>query len=226
MNHFFANSIIPQLIKKDCYLSRKIVAAYTVAAFLGLSIINLGEWQFYLGALSLVVFLIGMGNHLIVATIINEKKEQTLPFIMSLPISPRTYAFAKLCANMSIFIVPWLLILLSIVVVFLATALPNGFLPYCIILCFHILLNYCISWSAGMALQKEGVATFIMLTATLLTNPFMYFMGRMPGMMEYFHDDKIVWTATSIGLLTVEISAIIIILSITIYLQARKKVFL
>ena len=39
-------------------------------------------------------------------TVVEERNEQTLPFVMSLPISPMEYTTAKILANLLIFLVP------------------------------------------------------------------------------------------------------------------------
>ena len=42
--------------------------------------------------------------------VVNEKKDQTLTFMMSLPVTAQDYAWAKLGANLVLYLVPWLLL--------------------------------------------------------------------------------------------------------------------
>ena len=41
------------------------------------------------------------------ATVVEERTDQTLPFVMSLPISAAEYTTAKILANLLIFLIPW-----------------------------------------------------------------------------------------------------------------------
>ena len=109
MNKGINVSMIKKLILKDWHLTRKVIAMYMGGAILALSFISLGETWFYMASVLLICMLIGLGNHQIAITIIGERKEQTLPFVMSLPISPVDYAIGKLIANVSIFSSPGLL---------------------------------------------------------------------------------------------------------------------
>lgn len=222
LNH----SMIKKLISKDWYLTRKIIALYLAGGIFALSFISLGEWQFYIGSVLLITVLIGLGNHQIAVTLIQERKEQTLPFIMSLPISPMDYIIAKMIANMTIFIVPWLLILVGIAVVFLTTPIPDGLLPYSIILCLLMFVNYCVTWSFGTAIASEGSLIFVMVALNCLINPFMYVLGKTPEIANYVKGAEMVWNNTAIGLIAAEVSIIVLALAAALYIQARKKVFL
>ena len=56
---------------------------------------NGGEGSFYAGCILLFTVLISLGIHLAMLTVVEERTQQTLPFVMSLPISPRDYTVAK-----------------------------------------------------------------------------------------------------------------------------------
>lgn len=222
LNHF----IIKKLVAKDWYLTRKIIALYLAGGIFALSFISLGDWQFYMGSVLLITMLIGLGNHQIAKTIIQERKEQTLPFIMSLPISPMDYIIAKMIANMTIFIVPWLLILVSMIAVFMLTPIPDGLLPFSIILCVLMLVNYCITWSVGMAISSEGALLFVMIGLNCLVNPVMYVLGKTPDIANYIKGSEMVWNATAINIVIAEIAIVLLALVAALYIQTRKKVFL
>ncbi|HEY0894622.1 MAG TPA: hypothetical protein VGE32_16285, partial [Cellvibrio sp.] len=74
--------VIKQLVYKDWYLNRKLLAVYVGGGIFSLSIISLGEWQFFMGAIMFITMLVAMGNHQLSVTMINERKEQTLAFVM------------------------------------------------------------------------------------------------------------------------------------------------
>lgn len=226
MNNSINVSMIKKLILKDWHLNQKIIAMYMAGSILALSVISLGEAQFYMASVLLICMLIGLGNHQIAITIINERKEQTLPFIMSLPISPLDYAIAKLIANMTLFIIPWILIVAGLLAVLITTELPNGLIPYSIIFCTFFLVNYVITWAVGMAFESEGVIIFVMVFLNCLTSPFMYVLGKTPAVMNNIQGKEALWNTTSAGILVTEIVLAVIVMLIALFLQTRKKTFL
>lgn len=226
MNNSINVSMIKKLILKDWYLNQKIIAMYMAGSILALSVISLGEAQFYMASVLLICMLIGLGNHQIAITIINERKEQTLPFIMSLPISPLDYAIAKLIANMTLFIIPWILIVAGLLAVLITTELPNGLIPYSIIFCTFFLVNYVITWAVGMAFESEGVIIFVMVFLNCLTSPFMYVLGKTPAVMNNIQGKEALWNTTSTSILLTEIILAVLVMLITLFLQTRKKTFL
>src|ERR1700678_1720248 len=90
-------SMIRILILKDWYLQRWSVLASLLGGLIALGIVCLGgNAAFMVGLVLLITALIAVGAQLAVTTMVNERKEQTLPFVMSLPISYREYTSAKL----------------------------------------------------------------------------------------------------------------------------------
>jgi ABC-2 type transport system permease protein len=179
-----------------------------------------------MGTTLLICLLVGMSNHQVSISIINERKEQTLPFIMSLPITPTDYAVAKLIANTTLFLIPWLIILFSTIAIFYFTSIPNGLIPFSTILCAYILLSYFITWAVGMSFESEGIIIFVMVFLNCWIGPIFYILGNTPSMAQYYFQPDAVWNSTSIGILLAEIFLIILVLSTAFFLQTRKKTFL
>ncbi len=226
MNYSLNIPLIKKLVQKDWYLSRKLIAVYVGGSIFALSFISLGEWQFVMGATLLMSMVIGMANHLVTTTIINERKEQTLPFIMSLPISPTDYAVAKLIASKSLFFIPWLAILTMTIGVFTFSAIPDGLIPLSTILCGYLLLSYCLVWSVGMIVETEGIVILVMVILNCLIGPLIYILGSFKDISSHFQSATQVWNKASISVLLLELFLIVAALAIAFYVQARKKTFL
>ena len=81
------NFMVKQLILKDWYFNRGVILFYLVAGVGALALVGfaVNSGMFYMGSILLITALIGLGIHLTMATVVNERKEKTLPFIMSLP---------------------------------------------------------------------------------------------------------------------------------------------
>lgn len=226
MNQNLNIPLIKILIQKDWYIIRKLMALYVGGSIFALSFISLGEWQFVMGATMLMSMVIGMANHLVTITIINERKEQTLPFIMSLPISPTDYAVAKLTANTSLFFIPWLAILIMIIGVFTFSPIPDGLIPLSTIICSYLLLSYCLVWAVGMIVETEGIVILVMVGLNCLIGPLIYILGAIPEISSHFQNATQVWNKASISVLLLEFFLIVVSLAIAFYLQAKKKTFL
>ena len=226
MSHYVNIPLIKILIQKDWYLTRKLMACYVGGSIFALSFISLGEWQFVMGSTLLMSMLIGMANHLVTMTIINERKEQTLPFIMSLPISPTDYAIAKLIANKSLFFIPWSAILMMTIGVITFSAIPDGLIPLSTIICSYLLLSYCLVWAVGMIFETEGIVILVMVVLNCLIGPLIYMLGSIQDISSHLQSATQVWNKASISLLLLEFFLIVASLAIAFYLQARKKTFL
>ena len=219
-------SVIKALIIKDWFLSRKFIALYCAGCVLALSIVSLGEWQFFMATTLLICLLVGMSNHLIAIGIINERKEQTMPFVLSLPITPTDYAVSKLLASFVLFSIPWLIVLVVTLAVFKFTTVPDGLIPFSTILCTYFLMCYFIVWAVGMSVESEGVIIFVMVALNCFIGPIFYVMGKTPSVSQHYLKSEAVWNSTSIGILLGQFLVILLALAIAFYVQSRKKTFL
>src|SRR6187431_2950585 len=217
--------VIKQLVYKDWYLNRKLLATYVGCGIFSLCIISLGEWQFFMGSIMLISMMVGMGNHQLSVTMISERKEQTLAFVMSLPVSPADYAMAKFLSNMVLFFIPWSLLVLATTAVILLTPLPDGLLAFTLLILVLIAVNHCICWSVTMFTEAEGSFLIVMIGLNCLLNPALYFLARSPEIGGHNRDDSFLWSGTATQVLVCEILAIVLLLVGTLYFRSRKKVF-
>ncbi len=226
MSYSLNAPVVKILIHKDWYLLRKLIALYMTGAFLALSFISLGEWQFVMGTTLLFSMVIGLGNHQLTNTIINERKEQTLPLIMSLPIAPSDYVVAKLIANMTLFVIPWGVVVSATIAVFLLTPIPDGILPITIIGALYFMLYYCLTWSVGMISESEGVVLFVMVFTNCLIGPMFYIIFRVPDIAQYVWSPEPHWNSTVISIIACLLALIVVAILSAFYSQARKETFL
>lgn len=217
--------VIKQLIYKDWYLNRKLLAVYIGGGILSLSILSLGQWQFFMGSIMFITMLVALGNHQLSVTMINERKEQTLAFVMSLPVSPADYAMAKFLSNMVLFFVPWLFLVTITTLVILLTPLPDGLLAFTLLVCVLIAVNHCICWTVTMCTETEGSFLIVMIGLNCMLNPALYFLASSPEIGGFSQGNTFVWTGTATLILICEITTIFLLLFGTLYFRSRKKVF-
>src|SRR5690349_21672289 len=96
--------MIRRLVAKDWAFLRWPLTCYLVCGLLSLTAIALGGTAaFNVGSILLLTTIISLGIHLTMLTVVNERSEHTLTFVMSLPVDVRDYTAAKILANMAIY---------------------------------------------------------------------------------------------------------------------------
>jgi len=218
--------IIKLLVAKDWQLFEKQLAAYVAGGIVALCFLGLGKaWSFYVGSLLLIIVMVATACFSISTSLLAERKEHTLAFIMSLPISPRDFYLAKLVGNLITFSVPFLIMALGTEAVILLTPLPNGLFVYSLLLFAYIAFAYCISLGVAMSVESEGFNTFTMIASMALINPFLMMLGQIPAIGQKVALDKISWSFPALGILVVLALLSIATLCVTGWMHGRKKAF-
>ncbi|MFN6971940.1 MAG: ABC-2 transporter permease, partial [Rheinheimera sp.] len=137
--------IIKLLILKDWALMKKSLAAYMAGGVLVIGMMGMATpMMFNIGAVLMITLMIVIGARSAVELVVNEKKDQTLAFMMSLPITAQDYALAKLCSNLALYLVPWLLLVLGMLLVIVSTPIYNGVIPLVVLVLLAALF---VGWS-------------------------------------------------------------------------------
>jgi ABC-2 type transport system permease protein len=98
---------IARLVRKDCWLMRWPLAAYILAAIAGLAMTLSGGSVARSAGITLAFnVLIGVSFHVMLGPVLGERERKTLAFVMSLPVTPRDAAVAKLAAAFTLFLIP------------------------------------------------------------------------------------------------------------------------
>ena len=218
--------IIKLLITKDWQLFEKQLAAYVVAGIVALCLLGMATpVSFYLGSLLLIIVMVAAACFSISTSLLVERKEQTLGFIMSLPVSPLDFYLAKLLGNLITFLAPFLIISLGTLAVILFTPLPDGLVVLAVLVFGHIGLAYCFSLGMAMAVESEGWNTFVMIASMVLINPFLMGIGQIPGFEAQFKSEQIVWSGPAIAILSAQLLLSLAILVLTGWVHSRKRSF-
>ncbi|NJK46356.1 MAG: hypothetical protein HC933_20815 [Pleurocapsa sp. SU_196_0] len=217
-------ALITRIILKDWHFQRG-----TILGFLGMGAIALvllsipGQWWFAAGSILLITVLITFGALLVTSTIINERTTRTLPFLMSLPIDMRGYTTAKILGNLLIFCIPWsMLLMASFVVITTRDALPDGLVPYAIVILTEIFVGYCLLLSVALITESQGWMSLTIVIGNLAFNAFLFFVSNLPGVRNVMYGSSIVWNSTFTTLLLGEVIVAALFLGVTFLVQFRK----
>ncbi|HZV38495.1 MAG TPA: ABC-2 transporter permease [Pseudoxanthomonas sp.] len=219
--------MVRKLIVKDWQVYQKQLAGYVAGMLLALGLIGMGTpLMSAAGTLLLLVLLLVVGSYAIQSSIMNERKQQTVPFIMSLPVTPMDVYWGKLLANLVIYLVPLLLVVVGLVALILTTPSPDGTVPWVAVIAMFMLVIFCVSLCVAIAVDSEGWNIFAMLALMTLIGPFIFWVSRLDGIAQYLKTDRIVWSAPVVGLLVAELAVIVVSILLTSWVHARKASFL
>ncbi|MEO8274963.1 MAG: hypothetical protein ABI639_02015 [Thermoanaerobaculia bacterium] len=220
-------TMIRALVLKDWYYMRWSIAAYLTLGAVALILVASGsEGSFYAGSVLLVTLLISLGIHLSMATVVEERTGQTLPFIMSLPISPGDYTTAKVIANLGIFLIPWTALLTGTIAVIAGRAAINdGLIPFAVIILTWILLSYCMNLAVALVSESQAWSIGAMVVGNLAFQAVLYAVSHIPSIALSMKGDVALWPPAARLLLLGEIGAIVLLLAFTFHMQGRKTDF-
>lgn len=217
--------MIKRLVLKDWYFQRWPLAAYLAGGALSLALIAVGtNGSFYAGTVLLITVMVTAGVSLAVTTVVGERTEHTLPFVMSLPISPIEYTAAKIVANVSIFLLPWTALTLGTLALLAIGA--GGMIPLATLTLVEMFASYCLILMVAIVTESMGWTISVMAALNLFLQAFLYYVTRMPGVARTMRGEVAVWDRGTVTLLIVEVAVSFVALGLAFVLQSRKRDFL
>jgi ABC-2 type transport system permease protein len=220
-------AMVKRLILKDWYLQRWAILASLAGVVATLGIIATGgKVAFLLGLILLITVIIAIGAQMAVSTIVTERKEQTLPFVMSLPISYREYTASKIWGNLLIFLVPWLTMVLGSFGLLLLSPSSRGLLPYAAIMSTEILLSTCLILAVALITESQGWTVAAIMAGNLAVNGIGYVVAHIADIAKGMWGSTIQWSGAASAVLLAEFTTIALLLGLTFFVQAKKNDFL
>lgn len=220
--------ILKQLIAKDIHFIRGPLLAYMVLGLIGIGLIATGgEALFHAGAVLLLTVVIIIGAHLVFANVVHERSQQTLPLVMSLPISYRQYTLAKLLGNIGIFSLAWCILLgTTVAVILFREGLPNGLLPFSVIMLLELFLAFVLVFAVALITESEAWAIVVMTLTNVCLSLFMYGINQIDAIEQHISGPAAVWNRAALTIIGIEIVLIVALIVITLWAQSRKHDYL
>ena len=222
------NTMVKRLILKDWYFQRWLIGGYFAGGVVSLAFLGMGgSWSFYAGTVLLMTVLIAMGAQVVIGTVVRERSQQTLPFIMTLPVSTWEYTTAKILANVTIFLVPWTALVAGTIGVLAGSPrVPIGMIPFAVIVLTELFASYCLTLAVAIVTESEGWTIGAIVFGNLFLQGFLYFVARIRSIAGPMGGPHLVWSRDASFLFVGEIGVILLLLGITFYVQSRKTDFL
>jgi hypothetical protein len=218
------NVLTRKLIAKELHQHGWLIGSVTAAGLLSLAAATQGKMQFNVGLLVWISTIIALGVILVLIGITSERKERSLLYVLSLPLSGGEYVRIKQAALLLCFTVSWLL--LSAGALALAAFdpdVPDGLLPYAVLLCVYLFANYAVVLCAGLHLRAEGPMTAVVVVTNMGVTVFMFTVGATPALNDHMFGAAPVWNSAFWVTLAVELAVIAIALILPLLLAARRR---
>ena len=219
--------VIRKLVAKELYLHRWLVAGTAAAAALSAFACAFGATAFNVGALAWITSVIACGVMLAIYGVTQERKEQSLQFVLALPVSIRGYVFAKVGGLLLSYLVAWLAAAASaIALVLLSPGVPDGLLPYVVVLCGFLLANFSVVLCGALHARTEAAVVAVIIATNMGVSIFMFVVGALPGIRNHLSSPVPVWNGTVLNVLLVEILVLAIAVTLPLATAARRRDFL
>lgn len=219
--------MIKRLILKEFQMYQKQFAAYVIGLLIGLTLIGMAKtWAFYAGGMILLVLLICVGGFAIQSSLLNERREHTLTFMMSLPLTPMTFFWSKVLANLVLYLVPFTIVLAGTAFLVLFTPLPDGILIWSFLIYGFLATNFFISLGAALVLESEGWNIFVQIAVSTFVGPFMVFIGTIDAIGKKIQSNEIVLSREALGIFALELTIMVLALVFARRVYRRKDSFL
>jgi ABC-2 type transport system permease protein len=219
--------LVLRLIMKDWYLHRATLALIAVAGSLSVALLYVREETSSFVALSSAFIVIILLSILLpMQTVVNERKKQNLPFVMSLPISPMDYTTAKILGNLSAFVVLWLAIVIGVLGTIARAGLYGGVIPLALVAAIAPFVAFCLLLAVAIIIESELWAIVTQGACNVSYSFAWYFVLRVPGIREGLQSPVAVWSQPILTMLAVEVATIVLAIGLTFFFQSRKRDFI
>jgi ABC-2 type transport system permease protein len=216
-----------KLIAKELYVNRWFVSIGTIAGVVSVLICATSKVGFNVGSLMWITTIVALGVMLALYGIMNERKENSLLFVLSLPLSIPDYVRAKQLGLALCFVIPWLVSSAAAVIfVTVHPGAPDGLLPYLVLLCVFMLTNYSVVLCGALHATSEGAVTAVVIVTNMGVTLFMFLIGGLTDISSHMWGPIAYWNSSFWTVLTVELVTLVVAFALPFFVAARRRDFI
>jgi hypothetical protein len=144
--------------------------------------------------------------------------------VLSLPLSFGEYVRLKLFGLLLCFLVPWLTLTAGALVLVLVKAdMPDGLMPFTILLCGFLLANFSFVLCSALFAKSEGFITLVIIVHNIAISLFIFLVGAIPGFFDHLKDPAPTWGTAFWTVLAIEAASLVVICSLPYFVVARRR---
>lgn len=221
------NIVTRKLVAKELYVNRWMIAGGSASGVIAILIATVSKTGFNVGALTWLTTIIATGVMLALYGITNERKEHSLEFVLSLPLSISQYVRAKMLGLAAGFLVVWLVAsAAALLLVFGSSEVPDGLAAYVILLCMFMLANFAVVLCGALYARSEALTSGVIVVTNMGVSIFMFTVGPLPAIQDHMWAPAPVWNDTFWIVLGCELAVLLIAFALPFFLAARRRDFI
>lgn len=215
------NAVMKQLVLKDLYLNRTLIVLMVSLGLVSLVASGTSRMGFNIGGIVYMTTIVACGAVLVMHGVVNEHKEKSLLFVLSLPITPAQYGRAKLFSMLGAFLVVWIVLTSSVVGMIFLSPVPNGLIPLFATVSGLMLMNFCIVLSTALVTRYEPAFTAAIILTNASVSLLFVMLGAIPGMYDTMAHDPIIWNPVVLTVLAAEFAIATLAVSLPLILPGK-----
>jgi ABC-2 type transport system permease protein len=216
-----SSTVVAKLVAKDLYMNRWLLGIALIGGVLSLVASGTSRTGFNVGSIFYLTTVIAFGVVLVMYAVVNERKEKSLLFVLSLPLSPAQYLRAKVLAVGSAFGAMWLLLSVGVVAMILLTGVPNGLIPFFAAVAGLMVANFCIVLAAALLTFSEPIVAVAIISTNLSVSMLFVLLSSIPSIGKATEHDVIVWSAPVFWIVGVEAAVAAVALALPFLFPRR-----
>ena len=223
-----APSLLWKLVGKDWSFVLAPMIAYLVAGLVAVYLLTIeNRITLIVGIAVLISAIVIIGVHFVFGTVIAERSKQTLPFVLSLPVTCARYSVAKLVACVGGFLVLWSILLgATLFAIAAENHLPGGLAPFAVMVLLELFAAFVVTLAVALVVESEVWTIVTMTILNVGISIFMNIVGGLPDVGPYMEGPTPVWNATVLGIIGGEVAVIVAAIALSLAMQARKTDFI
>jgi hypothetical protein len=200
---------------------RGMMVSILIGGLLAFFIAGLGRTGFAVGGILFLTVNVAGGIFIAMLCVLTERVKNVRLFVLSLPISGRQYAMAKLLSTWLIYGIPWVgLTAIAILAFVLSPESPRGMLVYAVLLQGFVLALFSVVLASLYVIRSEPLSGIGILVVNIGFSLFMVWINQ-PEIRAPLSGDAITWPPFSLAMLAGEAAVILISIAFVTVVSSR-----
>jgi len=222
------NILTSKLIAREFHMHRWMMGGTILAGFAGLAVVaHGGSISFNVGFLIWLTTIVAFGVVIAMFGIASERKERVMNWVLSLPVAHGEYVRIKVLALLLCFVVVWFVLSAAALGLVVALpGLPDGLLPFAVLLSAFLLGNYSFVVCSALHSRSEGMMTFVVVVHNVAISLFMFAVAAIDDISRHMQGPVAVWNPAFWTVLAIELAVFLILFSLPFFVAARRRDFI
>jgi len=222
------NPLTRKLIERELHMHRWMIGASILAGLAGLAFVARGgSINFNVGFLIWLTTIVAFGVVVAMFGIASERKERVMNWVLSLPVAHGDYVRIKVVALLLCFCVVWITLSAAAIGLILAQpGLPDGLLPFAVLLCVFMLGNYSFVVCSALHVHSEGPMTIVIVVHNIAITLFMFAVAAIGDISSHMQGPVAVWNPAFWTVLVVELAVFLLLFTLPFFVAARRRDFI